>query len=96
VFGRLPADSSSLSALQSEFRRRGWVIARPQPSYPYITLDESWLEPERNLSSRRRSGFRRAWHLLVVMRNCGFAFCGLAGEPSLRNWPLSKATASGS
>jgi CelD/BcsL family acetyltransferase involved in cellulose biosynthesis len=58
-FGRLPEESSSTNALRAALSERGLVIIRPRPSYPYITLDPSWVEPEQHLSSRRRSDLRR-------------------------------------
>jgi CelD/BcsL family acetyltransferase involved in cellulose biosynthesis len=36
------------------------VIVRPQANFPYIELNDAWLEPDSQLSSRRRSDFRRA------------------------------------
>lgn len=59
-FGRLPAASLAVSALRKAFRRRGLVVVRPQATFPYIPLHEGWQEPESQLSSRRRSDFRRA------------------------------------
>ncbi len=60
-FGRIPADSPAVAALRQAFRRRGLVVVRPQATFPYIPLDEGWQEPESQLSSRRRSDFRRAY-----------------------------------
>jgi CelD/BcsL family acetyltransferase involved in cellulose biosynthesis len=60
LLGRLPSDSPTIQRLKQACRRRALVIVRPQASCPYIPLDESWLEPESHLSSRRRSDYRRA------------------------------------
>jgi CelD/BcsL family acetyltransferase involved in cellulose biosynthesis len=58
--GRLPAESPTIESFRRAARGRGKVIVRQRPSCPYVPLDESWLEPERHLSSRRRSDLRRA------------------------------------
>ena len=57
---RIPADSLSLQQLKRIYRCRAIVITRPQPACPYISLDESWLEPEQHLNSGRRSDLRSA------------------------------------
>lgn len=58
---RLPADGPLLPALRRAYRRgRGLLITRPAPGSPGIDLDPGWIEPERKLSSRRRSDLRRA------------------------------------
>lgn len=57
---RVPASSPTVPAMQRAYRGRGAVICRPAKSYPSIPLDPSWREPERHLSSRRRSDLRRA------------------------------------
>ena len=57
---RLPAESPSIDAISRAYRGRGVIIKRPQSASPYITLDESWLEPEQHLNSGRRSDLRRA------------------------------------
>jgi len=59
-FGRMPATSASIDALRRAFKGRGLVVVRPQATFPYIPLDDGWKEPESQLSSRRRSDFRRA------------------------------------
>ncbi|HKD37666.1 MAG TPA: hypothetical protein VKB78_12730, partial [Pirellulales bacterium] len=60
LLGRLPAESPTIEVFRQASKRRGKVIVRDRPSYPFIPLGESWLEPERHLSSRRRSDYRRA------------------------------------
>jgi hypothetical protein len=60
LLGRLPAESPTIKAFQHFAKGRGFVIVRPRASCPYIPLDESWLEPESHLNSRRRSDYRRA------------------------------------
>ncbi len=58
--GRVPADSSTLEAVERTCRRRAIVIRRARPAAPYIVLDPSWTEPEQHLNSGRRSDLRRA------------------------------------
>jgi CelD/BcsL family acetyltransferase involved in cellulose biosynthesis len=50
VLERVPADSPALSALVGACRRRALVMVRPRTAYPYIELDESWVEAEQHLS----------------------------------------------
>ncbi len=57
---RIAANSASVAAIQRAYRGRAIVLARQQATCPYITLDESWLEPELHLNSGRRSDLRRA------------------------------------
>ncbi len=59
-FGRLPAETASLPALKEAFARGYLVVVRPQATFPFIPLNPAWQEPESQLSSRRRSDFRRA------------------------------------
>jgi CelD/BcsL family acetyltransferase involved in cellulose biosynthesis len=63
VLQRLPARSPAVPALRRAFRSRGLLVVRPQPSSPFIRLDETWLEPERNFNVGRRSDFRRAYRI---------------------------------
>jgi len=58
--GRLPADSPVIAALRKAYRLRGWVHTLPAASYPYISLNGAWIEPERQFNAGRRSDFRRA------------------------------------
>src|SRR5262245_57026228 len=58
--GRLPADSPVIAALQKAYRLRGWVHILPAASYPYISLNADWMEPDRQFNAGRRSDFRRA------------------------------------
>jgi len=60
LLGRLPADSPTLGLIQRACRGRGVVLVRPQASCPTVALDDHWLQPEGQLSSRRRSDYRRA------------------------------------
>ncbi len=60
IFGRLPGDSPSVEALRNRLAARNLVLARPQPSCPFILLDATWMEPEQHLNSRRRSDVRRS------------------------------------
>jgi CelD/BcsL family acetyltransferase involved in cellulose biosynthesis len=57
---RLPADSPTLVALVDACRHRALVMVRPQAPYPYIELDESWVEPQQHLSPSARSELRHA------------------------------------
>ena len=58
---RVPQDSPAIAALRRAFAGRGLVVERPRPCFPFITLSQAWEDPPRQLSSRRRSDFRRAW-----------------------------------
>jgi hypothetical protein len=58
--GRLPADSPVIAALRKAYRLRGWIHTLPAASYPYISLNADWMEPERQFNAGRRSDFRRA------------------------------------
>ena len=60
ILGRMPADSPSVQAVRAAFRGRGLVVALRQGASPYIFLDASWADPEKNLGKRRRSDLRRA------------------------------------
>lgn len=57
---RILADSPVLTALRGAFQSRGMLLTRPASGYPWIALDESWMEPEKKLSASRRSSLRRA------------------------------------
>jgi CelD/BcsL family acetyltransferase involved in cellulose biosynthesis len=56
---RVPTDSPVLPALRRALGRT-LIVERPNDSCPVLALDESWVEPEARLSSRRRSDIRRA------------------------------------
>jgi len=60
-FGHYPLDSPFIEALRRAYRGRGFVVTKPLAvrGCPHIVLDESWIEPERHLSSNRRWDFRR-------------------------------------
>ncbi|HWB11987.1 MAG TPA: GNAT family N-acetyltransferase [Pirellulales bacterium] len=60
VIERMFADSPTRVALADAVGRTGRLLIRPQAPTPWIALDESWAVPEQQLSSRRRSDFRRA------------------------------------
>lgn len=62
-----PADSPVVSALRKSYRWRGAVISRPARAHPWIRLDEDWMHPERQLSSRRRSDLKRARRIAETM-----------------------------
>ena len=57
---RLPASSPVVPALERAFRGRGIIRAAPTSPCPFIDLDPSWADPEKNFNSGRRSDFRRA------------------------------------
>jgi hypothetical protein len=57
---RIRRDSPTIDALRTAVGSLGRVIVRPQANFPYIELNDAWLEPDSQLSSRRRSDFRRA------------------------------------
>lgn len=59
-FGRLPADSPTITALQRAFARRAWLHLTEAAAAPSLPLDESWCEPEMKFNAGRRSDFRRA------------------------------------
>jgi len=56
---RMPADSLMIPALQKAFKGRGVVVSRRRCGCPWLSLDDSWVQPERHLNSRRRSDLRR-------------------------------------
>ncbi len=56
---RIRRDSPTIDALRRAVGSWGRVVVRPQANFPFIDLHEGWLEPESQLSSRRRSDFRR-------------------------------------
>ena len=57
---RVPAESPLVTAVKVAYQRRGAVVVRPAAATPTLEIDESWAEPERHLSKRRRSDLRRA------------------------------------
>ncbi len=57
---RVPAESPLPAALQAAYRGRGLVRIVPTCGCPYIDLEPSWREPERQFNAGRRSDFRRA------------------------------------
>ena len=58
--GRIPAESSTVSAMTEVWRGRGIVVRRPAAGCPWIALDPRWCEPEPPLEPRRRADLRRA------------------------------------
>jgi Acetyltransferase (GNAT) domain len=69
---RVLADSPVLDALRIEFRNRGVLVTRPSAGYPWIELHPSWIEPESQLSSSRRSSLRRGLRKAQEMGSVGF------------------------
>jgi CelD/BcsL family acetyltransferase involved in cellulose biosynthesis len=57
---RVPGASPALDAISRAWPRTGVVLQREVAGHPYIPLDDSWREPERNFNSRRRADLRRA------------------------------------
>lgn len=57
---RVPADSGVVKALETLDPSRATVRVRTDPGSPYIDLEQAWAEPERKLSSSRRSALRRS------------------------------------
>lgn len=57
---RIPAESALVPAMKHAYRRRGTVVVGATSSSPTLAVDESWTEPERHMSKRRRSDLRRA------------------------------------
>jgi hypothetical protein len=56
---RVLADSPVLKALRTAFNGRGILVTRPSRGYPWIDLDDSWIDPLGKLSSSWRSSLRR-------------------------------------
>jgi CelD/BcsL family acetyltransferase involved in cellulose biosynthesis len=56
---RVFADSPLPAALREACGARALTIVRPARGCPRIALDETWREPERNLSASRRTDLRR-------------------------------------
>jgi len=57
---RLLANSPVLSVVREAFTSRGILMTRPATGYPWIELDESWMDPEQKISSSWRSSLRRS------------------------------------
>jgi CelD/BcsL family acetyltransferase involved in cellulose biosynthesis len=60
TFDRMPADSPALAAMRRASRGRAIVVARPVAASSCLSLDESWIEPERHLDARGRAALRSA------------------------------------
>lgn len=60
VIERMPADSPVLEAIRRASRRRALIVVRAEAAYPYVPLDESWVEPQQHLNAFCRSLLRRA------------------------------------
>ncbi|HEY2894649.1 MAG TPA: GNAT family N-acetyltransferase [Pirellulales bacterium] len=59
-FERVWADSKSIHALLRACRGRAIVVERPQAACSYITLTDSWCQPEQHLDGGRRGDLRLA------------------------------------
>ncbi len=71
---RVREDSPTIPALKEAYRRRGVVRTAPARPYPFLTLEPSWTEPERHLSSRRRQDLRRAERNAARLGAVSYAF----------------------
>jgi CelD/BcsL family acetyltransferase involved in cellulose biosynthesis len=60
LLGRVVAESPTVEALRSAYRRRTIFYSRDAAPCPWIPLDEDWQEPEQKFNSDRRSDLRRA------------------------------------
>ncbi|MGZ4360412.1 MAG: GNAT family N-acetyltransferase [Gaiellaceae bacterium] len=60
VLGRTPASSPTLAALRRAYGHGAVHVTHPRPGLPFISLDESWHEPESHFDAGRRSDIRRA------------------------------------
>ncbi len=60
LLARVPVESPVVPALSAAYHRRGIVLTRPQPSCPYIEIDETEEQTLAALPSRLRSDLRRA------------------------------------
>ncbi|SFI10275.1 GNAT family N-acetyltransferase [Planctomicrobium piriforme] len=60
VISRVPIESSTLVALRKAFNGRGLMVERPEAACPFLPLDAGWVEPSKQLNSRRRADLRRA------------------------------------
>lgn len=57
---RVPADSPTPSALRRALAGRALVRIFEAPGAPYVTLDDSWIDPLQRFNAGRRSDIRRA------------------------------------
>jgi len=60
LLDRVSATSETLAPLRRACQGRAIIVTRPRPGTPYLTLDESWLEPEQHLLPDHRATLRRA------------------------------------
>ena len=72
LLNRVLADSPVLTALRDAFQSKGFVLTRRAAGYPWIALDSSWMEPERKVSTGRRSSLRRGLRKAENMGEVGF------------------------
>jgi CelD/BcsL family acetyltransferase involved in cellulose biosynthesis len=59
-FYRVRADSPMVAAVRRAYRWPDVVVCRPHDAFPYIPLNDTWMEPDRHLHSHRRADVRRA------------------------------------
>lgn len=59
-FDRLPASSPTIAALRRASWARAITIVRPAEAVATIELDDSWIEPERQLQLRQRRRLQQA------------------------------------
>jgi CelD/BcsL family acetyltransferase involved in cellulose biosynthesis len=60
VLERMPADSPTIAAIQRACRGRALVVLGRAAPFPYVALDESWVEPQQHLDPYCASQLRRA------------------------------------
>lgn len=75
LLNRILADSPLLDTLKKAYRGRGILIIRNADACPWISLDESWRQPEKRLSPSRRSDIHRALRIAESMGRVEFEIC---------------------
>ena len=58
-FGPFPAESLFVDALQSAAAGKAYVLVQPLPGLSFISLDETWREPEQRFNTGRKAELRR-------------------------------------
>jgi CelD/BcsL family acetyltransferase involved in cellulose biosynthesis len=84
---RIPADSPMPTALYHAFRGKGIVLCRENVGCPWLSLDQTWLNPEARLPKHRRQNLRRARRIAESMGPVSFEILSPTPsqvEPALR------------
>lgn len=84
---RIPADSPMPTALYQAFRGTGLVLCRENVGCPWISLDQTWIDPEAKLPRHRRQNLRRARRIAEGMGPVSFEILSPTPsevEPALR------------